>query len=290
MNFLNFIKLLRPKQWLKNILIFIPIIAAGKINIDDLFTLLNVFIYFSLIVSSTYIFNDLIDIESDKKHPAKYKRPIASGDISINTAKLFSLFLFLTGSLLMFYLDKNTYFFCIVYSIITFSYSLKLKFTKYFDLITIASLFLIRLLIGGVATNISISTPLIMFVLFSSLTIVAGKKISIVTNNKIYDSKIKKFISSEYKKEELISIMQSSAIISVVTYLIWIIFTKSIFIDSFSSLYLIISLVSILFFFFIFINKTNEGGTEEIVEIMFFDKKIFISLFTFSLFFVLGIL
>ena len=79
-------KLLRIQQWIKNILLFVPILSVGLFEKNLYFNLTKSFIFFSLFVSGTYILNDLTDIESDKLHPTKNKRPIASGQISTKKA------------------------------------------------------------------------------------------------------------------------------------------------------------------------------------------------------------
>ena len=89
----NYVQLLRIEQWLKNFVIFIPLFAY-EMNINDLLNLILVFVFFSFVVSSTYVLNDILDLESDSNHPIKNKRPLASGKISIKKAK-FVLIIFL---------------------------------------------------------------------------------------------------------------------------------------------------------------------------------------------------
>jgi len=290
MNFVNAIKIIRPKQWLKNIMIFIPNIAANTLTFDNFKNLCIVFIAFSLIVSSTYVLNDILDIASDRNHPTKKNRPVASGNISILSAKVLSVILFLTGFLIALRYDLAVIVILLLYVGVTIAYSIKLKYIKILDLLSIGFLFVIRLIIGGTTTNTYTSLPLILFVLFSSLCVVTGKKFSIYNNNEILKSRVKRFLNSSYKESELKLILQSSAAISIITYSIWLFSIKIINIINFSSILLIFSAVSLSFFFYFFINKTLIGQTEEIVEVIFIDKEIFISLFTFSIFFILGII
>lgn len=290
MNFVNAIKIIRPKQWLKNTLIFIPNIAANSLTFDNFNNLCIVFVSFSLIVSSTYVLNDILDIASDRNHPTKKNRPVASGNISIWSAKVLSVILFLTGFLIALRYDSAVIVILLLYVGVTIAYSIKLKYIKILDLLSIGFLFVIRLIIGGTTTNTYTSLPLILFVLFSSLCVVTGKKLSIYNNNEILKSKVKSFLNSSYKESELKLILQSSAAISIITYTIWLFSIKIINIINFSSILLIFSAVSLSFFFYFFINKTLIGQTEEIVEVIFIDKAIFTSLFTFSIFFILGII
>jgi decaprenyl-phosphate phosphoribosyltransferase len=289
MNFINAIKIIRPKQWLKNILIFIPNIASESLSFENFTILCIVFISFSLIVSSTYVLNDILDIESDREHPTKKNRPLASGNMSIGSAKVLSAILFLMGSFIALRYDLAVFVIIYIYAGVTIAYSIKLKYIKFMDLLSIGFLFVIRLIIGGTTTNTYISSPLILFVLFSSVCVVAGKKFSILSNNEILKSRVKSFLNSSYRENELKLILQSSAVSSMITYIIWLFFIKIINIINFSSILLIFSAVSLSFFFYFFINKTLNGETEEIVEIMFIDRAISISLFSFSIFFILGI-
>ena len=86
--------LLRPWQWVKNLLIFIPLLLSSQ-NINDAFSgLISTFVIFSLFVSSTYIFHDIQDIDTDKLHQTKKNRPIAAGRIEVTSAKLISIIIF----------------------------------------------------------------------------------------------------------------------------------------------------------------------------------------------------
>ena len=99
---MNIQKLLRIPQWAKNIIIFLVLIASGSYDIQLFKLIASVFIGFSLIVSSTYIVNDILDRKSDEKHPSKKYRPIAMGKVSINIAIKLSVILLLIGKLILF--------------------------------------------------------------------------------------------------------------------------------------------------------------------------------------------
>ena len=137
MNFVNAIKIIRPKQWLKNTLIFIPNIAANSLTFDNFNNLCIVFVSFSLIVSSTYVLNDILDIASDRNHPTKKNRPVASGNISIWGAKILSIILFLTGFLIALRYDLAVIVILLLYVGVTIAYSIKLKYIKILDLLSI---------------------------------------------------------------------------------------------------------------------------------------------------------
>ena len=115
----NYIKLIRPKHWIKNLLIFIPLFFNLGINQEKLLIIVIGFFSFSFIASSVYIFNDICDIENDKKHSKKKERPISSGAISVKRAlylaiiliiAAFSLNIFMIPSYLHCWLIIYTYF------------------------------------------------------------------------------------------------------------------------------------------------------------------------------------
>src|SRR5438874_572788 len=94
----DYLELIRPKDWAKNLFLFVPLFFAGKIfDADIVFHVLGGFICFSCVASSIYIINDLRDIEEDKKHPVKYKRPLPSGTVSKTSALFIGILLLAAG-------------------------------------------------------------------------------------------------------------------------------------------------------------------------------------------------
>ena len=145
---MSYIKVLRLNQWSKNIVILIPAVLSQNIDVLMNLDLYLILFLFSIMASSTYIFNDLIDANQDKHHPEKKNRPIASGDISIKNALIFGLFLAILSFTLIFLIQKNLVIYFLSYFILTVSYSIKFKYLKYLDFISISALFYIRILIG----------------------------------------------------------------------------------------------------------------------------------------------
>ena len=191
------------------------------------------------------------------------------------------IILFFTGNVTIFFLDQNLLIYSFSYVFFTLIYSLKLKYLKYADLINISILFLIRLSIGGEALSINISLALYIFVFFSSLGVVAGKKLSILENKEIVNSKVKVFLQAKYTNSELKNVMNSSLILSIVTYAYWVILIKAPSLEIFSLITLLISLVTFCYFIFYFINNSYNSNTEEIIEMILDDKKVLLSLLLF---------
>lgn len=261
---MQIIKALRPPQMLKNLLIFAPIITLGNYQTSEFITLLNIFFGFSCVVFSTYILNDLIDIESDKLHPIKKFRPVASGVMPLSNWTIISSILFLIGILWLYIIDLTALVIALIYCSVSISYSLKLKYFKFVDILSISFLFILRICIGAFPLSIPLSTYLIIFVFFSSLGIVAGKKYSILNSEKIEGLKVKKFLESSYKPEELLTIVKLSFITSLTTYIIWILFYKIKVIDYFRTSSLFLSFICLLIFKYFFYINTKKNSTEDI--------------------------
>jgi 4-hydroxybenzoate polyprenyltransferase len=285
---MNILKLLRIPQWAKNLIIFLVLIASGSYDIQLFKLIAIVFIGFSLIVSSTYIINDILDRKSDAKHPSKKYRPIAMGKVSINIAIKLSVILLLIGKLILFSINFNLLLYSSLYVLVTLLYSYKIKYIKYLDILSITFLFLVRLMIGGVAIDIDISTPLFLFVFFICLGIVSSKKYSILNNNELRDSKVKNFLIANYKNSELEKIIYTSFIFSIITYFVWIILDMPILILDTSSISLFLSLIIYIFIVYEVIQKTYLLETEEIIETVIGNNKILLLLLLFLFFFGLG--
>jgi len=132
----KYLSLIRLSQWSKNLLIFIPIIAAKKYEIIYFQNGLFGFVIFSLLASSIYIFNDIIDFDKDKKHPTKKYRSLVSGKISKNKAIILGV-IFLSLSILCGY-DYNLLPIIFFYILLNILYSFFLKKFKFLDIFTLS--------------------------------------------------------------------------------------------------------------------------------------------------------
>lgn len=175
-----FIKALRVHQWVKNLLLFVPLVMAHKIGeIGLLLNLVFAFLAYSLCASSVYIWNDLLDLESDRLHPHKCKRPFASGRLSIKAGVVIApLLLLISFTLTVFTLPA---FFCTalaLYLAVTTTYSLYLKRIMIIDVFVLAGLYAFRVLAGGIAVNVSLSPWLLSFSVFFFLSLALAKRYS----------------------------------------------------------------------------------------------------------------
>lgn len=171
------IKLLRLKDWAKNTFLFIPVFFAGELfKFSHLEDLIIGFFSFSFVASAIYILNDYRDIEADKKHPTKNKRPLASGEVSTKTAGVTFCFLLLAGLAFAFILDRIFFGILLTYFIVNIFYSLGLKKISILDIFIVASGFLFRVIGGGVLADVHISQWLIIMVFLLAVFLGLAKR------------------------------------------------------------------------------------------------------------------
>lgn len=180
----EYIKLIRIKHWIKNILIFLPIFFSKNLgNVEKVIDIVIGFISFSLIASSIYIINDIRDLENDKKHPVKSKRPLASGKISVNKAIVLAIILvILSFAILIIGCIKYNanliggVFFLILYFALNLAYSMGLKDKPIVDISILALGFVIRVLFGGAIIKVNISSWLFLTIFAISFYLGLGKR------------------------------------------------------------------------------------------------------------------
>lgn len=173
------VKAMRVYQWVKNILIFLPLFAAHRIDDIELFLkLLWAFFAFSFCASSVYLLNDLLDLSSDRKHPLKKRRPFAAGNLSIKFGIFFSPVLLAIGLAIAFQVSLAFGLMILGYYVLTCAYSFKLKELLLIDVIVLTVLYNWRVLSGALATEISLSPWLLGFVSFLFYSLALAKRSS----------------------------------------------------------------------------------------------------------------
>jgi 4-hydroxybenzoate polyprenyltransferase len=173
----EYIRALRPHQWLKNLLVFVPTLAA-----HDFTNLIGVsliaFLSFSLCASSVYVVNDLLDLRTDRTHSRKRARPFASGKVPVVHGMLLFPFLLACSFLLASFLPRDFILVLMIYYIMTCAYSIFLKKRMMIDVITLACLYGCRLWAGAVAAQLVLSPWLIAFAIFIFLCLALVKRCS----------------------------------------------------------------------------------------------------------------
>jgi len=174
-----YLALLRPAQWLKNLMLFFPPFLGGS-----LFTsaaspaALIPFASFCLASSATYILNDLLDTENDRNHPEKRLRPLPSGRVSSVSAGMLGLALALAALGLAWTISRPFLLFLLVYGLVSCAYSIRLKEYALVDIFCIAAGFLLRLEAGGAAFGVTISEWLFLSVFLLAIFLSTGKRLS----------------------------------------------------------------------------------------------------------------
>jgi 4-hydroxybenzoate polyprenyltransferase/phosphoserine phosphatase len=171
-----YIKALRPHQWLKNNLIFLPMLAAHQLDAATFVSSFFAFFAFSLVASSVYILNDLLDLNADREHPRKRLRPFASGTLPIAHGSSLALALLLGGALVAASLGWAFLLALGAYYVVTTAYSLILKRRIVVDICVLAGLYTMRIIAGGVVSGIELSVWLFAFSIFFFLSLAAVKR------------------------------------------------------------------------------------------------------------------
>ena len=167
---------LRLHQWVKNVLIFLPILMGHDLSLEKWRDTILGFLAFGFCASAVYLLNDLVDFESDRNHPVKRHRPIASGALSRTWVPAVSMVLIFTAAILAWQVNIAFGAVLVVYLIATSLYTLWLKRVVIVDVLVLAGLYVLRVIAGGVASEIVISKWLMTFCFFFFLSLAFAKR------------------------------------------------------------------------------------------------------------------
>ena len=172
--------LIRPQQWIKNGFVLIPMFFGGRLlNADDVIASVVTFFAFSFAASAIYCFNDIVDVDADRRHPVKCHRPIASGAVSVPTAYALMAVLALLSALLLFFLPQRageTAGIVAFYFLLNMAYCLWLKRHAIIDVCTVAFGFVLRILAGGMACDVAVSNWLVLMTFLLALFLSFAKR------------------------------------------------------------------------------------------------------------------
>lgn len=262
----KYLRLIRVKQYIKNIFFFLPLIFGGELFNGSLFikTAAGAFL-FSLASSAIYIINDIKDINEDKLHPKKCKRPIASGQINIKSGYFISILLFLVSTTGSFLLNKLFFLLLVFYLLLNFLYSFKFKHLPIIDVALISTGFMIRVLSGAVLSGINPSAYLILMTFLISLFIAFAKRYDdvVLASNGL---STRKNIDG-YNKEFILISMSVLAAVNIVSYILYTLTPEVI--TQFNSEYVYASsfivIIGFLRYFQLTFVKNLTGSPTEIV-------------------------
>jgi 4-hydroxybenzoate polyprenyltransferase len=169
---------MRPRQWVKNLLVFVAPAAAGVLtNRLDLLRSLAAFGIFCAVASGVYLMNDAVDAEADRLHPEKRTRPVASGALTSTYALAAAALLMALGLVSAWFVARWALVLVIgIYALISIAYAFRLKREPVIELAAVASGFVLRAIAGGVATHIPLSSWFLAVASFGALFVVTGKR------------------------------------------------------------------------------------------------------------------
>lgn len=259
--YMEYLKLIRVKHYLKNFLVFLPAIFSGTLfNQGILFKALIMFLSFSFVASIIYVINDLKDVENDKKHPIKKNRPIASGKVSKKAAIITILILLILTFILLYCIhllfDFSTLI-LLIYFFMNICYSFGLKNVPLVDITILALGFVLRVVYGGIGLDIELSNWLFLTVLSVSFYMALGKR----RNELLKNGKSSRKALSNYNKNFLDKSMYMFLSLTIVFYSLWAI---SVFNNSFFK-YSVILIIVILLKYCMDVESDNFGDPIDVI-------------------------
>ncbi|MDC1198817.1 UbiA family prenyltransferase [bacterium] len=178
------LRAMRPHQWVKNLLVFLPALAGHRLNEDTIGPAIGAFVAFCLVASSVYLLNDLLDLKSDRAHSKKHARPLASGAARLAHGVVMAPALLAGGFGVALAMGQGDFVLVLlVYWLITLAYSLYLKRQLVIDILTLAALYTIRVIGGGAATGLVLSPWLFALAIFLFLSLAAIKRQAELVNS-----------------------------------------------------------------------------------------------------------
>lgn len=218
---MTYFRLLRPKDWAKNLFLFLPSFFAGRFyDVSGLEKVGLGFLAYCMIASCIYIVNDYLDIEDDRNHPVKKNRPLASGAVTVTFALCLALVLALAGFSIAWFIRDKFAFILAIYFIINICYSAGLKNIPILDIFILASGFVLRIKAGSVITRIPLSEWIMIMVFLLSIFMAIGKRRDDVLIKVRSGTDMRKSIKG-YNLELLDVLLSLVAAVIIVSYLMY---------------------------------------------------------------------
>ena len=176
----DLLRLIRPKQWLKNVFVLVPVFFGGSLlDVKSLVASLVTFVSFCFVASSIYCFNDIADVDADRRHPVKCQRPIASGSVSVTQAYALMGLMFCLSLLVLWLLPGARLQVCgviVLYFMLNICYCLWLKHHAIVDVCTVSFGFVLRLMAGGAASDVVLSKWIVLMTFLVTLFLSFAKR------------------------------------------------------------------------------------------------------------------
>jgi len=174
----DLLRAIRPHQWVKNTLLFVPMFAAHAFDFATLWLVLLGMVAFSAAASCIYVVNDLLDLDADRQHPTKCRRPFASGAVPIQVGMAASAVLGIGALAVGAWLGIGFLLLTAFYMVLSLAYSLKLKRMRWVDIALLATFYTLRVIAGGLASGVDLTGYLIVFIFPVFLTLGCVKRLT----------------------------------------------------------------------------------------------------------------
>lgn len=279
----NYLKLLRPSHWIKNIIIALPLILSNQLNFKSLTNLLLGIISFSILASAGYILNDIKDIENDRQHPKKKYRPLASGDVDAGNSFIFSIILILIGFGISYSLGLYSLLILVLYFLLNYFYSIIGKQIRFIDIIILSSFYIIRIFYGASINNVTLTGWFVATLTLSVLSLSVHKRYMECKNSQQLEIPGRGYNKSHELFLQIIMI--NFAIASIILLNIHAYFVLNITTPLFYVL-LNLSGAAITLFYFDETNSTSEDPVYRLIK----NKKLLVTLMIFLLIYIFEII
>jgi len=216
----NLMRALRPHQWVKNVLLLVPLISAHSFTGHSLLMVILGIAAFSAAASSIYIINDLLDLEADRLHATKHKRPFASGAVPIQIGMLAFVVLSSIALGLGFMLGWAFLAVVATYMVLSLAYSLRLKRLRWVDIATLAALYTLRVVAGGAAVDVHVTGYLLVFIFPTFLCLGCVKRLTEVTLAK-NDDRLPGRGYGRLDRGDLLNVAVLSAVAAIFVFLLY---------------------------------------------------------------------
>jgi len=216
------IRLLRPKQWLKNFFVLAPLIFSRTLFTDQAeIAALKAFIIYCLVASAVYIINDIRDVQADRAHPVKRNRPIAAGTITSSNALIIVVLLLALSSIVAIGMDARFLVVMVSYFVLNIAYSLKLKEVVLLDVFIIAAGFMMRVLAGAYAIQVEVSSWIVLCTMFIALFLGFAKRRGEIVLLDTQGGQKERKVLSDYRVafiDQMLTIAAAGTVISYALY------------------------------------------------------------------------
>lgn len=279
----NYLKLLRPSHWIKNIIIALPLILSNQLNFKSLTNLLLGIISFSILASAGYILNDIKDIENDRQHPKKKYRPLASGDVDAGNSFILSIILILIAFGISYSLGLYSLLILILYFLLNYFYSIIGKQIRFIDIIILSSFYIIRIFYGASINNVTLTGWFVATLTLSVLSLSVHKRYMECKNSQQLEIPGRGYNKSHELFLQIIMI--NFAIAAIILLNIHAYFVLNITTPLFYVL-LNLSGAAITLFYFDETNSTSEDPVNRIIK----NRKLLVTLMIFLLIYIFEII